>query len=145
MGAPKLLVLALIFTGCGGEASAAPLRGSVTYGKSGGIAGLVQTLTVQPGGRAVAASAERKRSFRLSRAKLKSLTAAVAKADLAHVKSAKPGPGADAFTYSVGYRGHRVRWDDFGDDPPPRVLRLYRLLDDLYERHSPCPDDGRSC
>ena len=141
-----LLLIGVLLAACGGEASAATLKGTVTYSKSGGIAGLGQELRVQKDGRAVASSYEDKRSFKLSRAQLKSLTTAVTKADLAHTKSPKStGDGADGFEYGVSYRGHRVHWSDFTDDPPQRVRRLYDLLDELYERYSPCPTTGRSC
>ncbi len=140
------MAMAAILLGCGSDASAAALKGSVTYGKSGGIAGIVEKLTVKPDGRAVAASSTRKRSFTLTKAQLTALTKAVKAADLAHTKSPKDDlRGADGFSFGVGYDGHRVSWSDFSDDPPKRVLALYRLLDELYEGHAPCPASGRSC
>jgi len=140
MGVWKLMAVAVILMGCGNDASAAALKGSVTYGKSGGIAGVVQKLTVRPDGRAVASSATRKRSFTLTKAQLTALTKAVKAADLAHTKSPKDNvQGADGFSFGVGYDSHRVAWSDFSDDPPRRVLALYRLLDDLYESHAPAP------
>jgi hypothetical protein len=146
MGVWKLMVVAVILMGCGSDASAAALKGSVTYGKSGGFAGVTQKLTVQPDGRAVAATSTRKRSFRLSKAQLAALTKAVKSADLAHTKSPKDNvQGADGFSFGVGYDSHRVKWSDFSDEPPKRVLDLYRQLDELYEAHAPCPSSGRSC
>jgi uncharacterized protein YbjT (DUF2867 family) len=145
MGVCRLALIAALFMGCGADAVAAPLRGKVTYAKSGGIAGIVQKLTVTPDGHAVAASSRRKRSFKLSRAQLQALTTAVAKARLEDTKDPKSmGQGADGFSYRVAYHGDDVRWDDFTDQPPRRVLTLYRLLDELYEAHTPCPS-GRSC
>jgi hypothetical protein len=139
-------MLAAVLAGCGAQADAATLNGPVTYGKSGGIAGIVQKLTVHSDGRAVASSSEAKRTFRLTRAQLKSLTGAVAKARLSSTKSPKDNvQGADGFGYGVSYRGDRVSWSDFSDDPPERVLALYRMLDELYEANSPCPRNGRSC
>ena len=94
----------------------------------------------------VASAYEAKRTFRLSKAQLKSLTSAVAKAKLSSTKSPKDNvQGADGFGYGVSYRGHRVSWSDFSDEPPERVLALYRMLDEFYQAHSPCPRDGRSC
>jgi hypothetical protein len=145
MGVCRIALLALLFAGCGGDTAAAALQGKVTYAKSGGIAGLVQKLTVSPNGRAVAASVERKRSFTLSAGQLKRLTRYVRGAKLAETRDPKPNTqGADAFAYRVGYRGDAVRWDDFTDDPPRRVMVLYRFLDELYTAHAPC-NDGRSC
>src|SRR4051794_6790833 len=109
MGVWKVLILVAMLAGCGGGRNAAPLGGTVSYGKSGGIAGVVQKLTVSPKGRAVASSSERKRAFTLSRAQLKRLTAAVEKADLAHTRSPKDdAQGADGFAFGVSYRGHSV-------------------------------------
>ena len=146
MGVWRVLILAVAFAGCGAEADAKTLSGPVTYGKSGGIAGLVQKLTVQPDGRATASSLNAKRSFKLTRAQLKSLTTTVSRAKLSKTKSKKDNvDGADGFTYGVGYRGHKVTWSDFSDEPPQRVMTLYQLLDELYLANSPCPRDGRSC
>ena len=141
-----MLILAAVFAGCGAEASAKTLTGPVTYGKSGGIAGLTQKLTVHKDGRAVASSYQAKRSFRLSKAQLKSLTTAVTNAKLSKTKSKKDNvQGADGFSYGVSYGAHRVSWSDFSDNPPTRVMTLYTLLDELYEANNPCPRDGRSC
>ena len=146
MGVWRALILAAVFAACGAEADAKTLTGPVTYGKSGGIAGIVQKLTVHSDGRAVASAYEAKRTFRLNQAQLRSLTGAVAKAKLSSTKSPKDNvQGADGFGYGVSYRGHRVTWSDFSDEPPERVLALYRMLDQLYQAHSPCPRDGRSC
>jgi hypothetical protein len=146
MGVCRMALIAVLFAGCGGDAAAAGLQGKVVYAKSGGIAGLVQKLTVSADGRAIAASQQRKRSFKLTRAQLRTLTKSVASARLNDTKDPKAtGQGADGFAYSVAYRGDDVHWDDFTAEPPERVLALYRFLDELYGRHSPCPDSGRSC
>jgi hypothetical protein len=146
MGVWRVLILAAIFAGCGGEADAKTLSGPVGYGKAGGIAGITQKLTIHTDGRAVASSSQSKRSFRLTKAQLKSLTTAVGKAKLSKTKSPKDNvEGADGFGYRVSYRGHKVTWSDFSDEPPERVMALYRMLDELYEANSPCPRDGRSC
>src|SRR4051794_12609385 len=146
MGVWRIALVAVLFAGCGGDAVAASLQAKVGYAKSGGIAGVVQKLTVSPDGRAVAASRDRKRSFRLTRAQLKRLTTTVAAARLKDTKDPKSASqGADGFSYRVAYRGDDVQWDDFSGNPPQRVLALYSVLDDLYEQHSPCPASGRSC
>jgi hypothetical protein len=145
MGVWRVALVALLIAGCGSDAAAATLQGKVTYAKSGGIAGLVQKLTVNPSGRAVAASVERKRSFTLTKTELKQLTALAKNAKLAKTRDPKPNTqGADAFEYSVGYRRDTVKWSDFTDAPPKRVMDLYQFLDELYMAHAPC-NDGRSC
>jgi len=110
----------------------------VSYAKSGGIAGLVQKLTVTRDGHATTSSAVRKRSFRLSKVQLKALTSAVTKARISRTSSEKDNvQGADGFSFSVGYNGDKVTWSDFSDKPPQRVLALYELLDGLYTSHAP--------
>ena len=121
--------------GCGSDASAAALKGSVTYGKTGGIAGVVQNLTVRPDGRAVAASATPQAIVQAVQGALTALTKAVKAADLAHTKSPKDNvQGADGFSFGVGYDSHRVTWSDFSDDPPKRVLGCIACSTTLYEQ-----------
>src|SRR3954451_15557504 len=99
MGVWRIVLVAVLFAGCGGDAAAASLQGKVGYAKSGGIAGVGQKLTVSPGGRAVAASRDRKRPFRLTRAELKQLTTTVARARLKATKDPKSQrQGADGFS-----------------------------------------------
>ena len=69
MGVWRFALLALVLAGCGTDAVAASLQGKVGYAKSGGIAGVVQKLTVSPDGRALAASRARKQSFTPGRAR----------------------------------------------------------------------------
>ena len=137
MGVRWLVVASVALAACGGQASAATLHGNVKYSKSGGIAGVIQHLTVRPDGSGVASSYERKRAFTLPQTRLRALERAVKLADLAHTSSPKAGHGADAFAYGVEYGGHRVDWSDLSDDPPTRVLRLYDLLDSIYEKYRP--------
>src|SRR4051812_35176997 len=122
MGVRWLVVASLALAACGGQASAATLQGNVKYSKSGGIAGVIQNLTVRPDGTGVASAYDRKRAFTLPESRLKVLERTVREADLAHTKSPPAGHGADAFAYGVEYRGHRVAWSDLSDDPPKRVL-----------------------
>jgi hypothetical protein len=138
MGVGRLLVIAVVFAACGSDASAATLQGNVQYGKSGGIAGVVQKLTIRPDGSGFATSYETKRTFRVPASRLRQLEKAVRSADLAHTKSPKASSqGADGFYYGVTYRGHRVAWSDFTADPPKRVVRLYELLAEFYETYGP--------
>jgi len=138
MGVRALLLVAIAFAACGNDASAATLQGSVQYGKSGGIAGVIQKLTIKPDGSGVASTYETKRSFRLGANTLRLVEKAVRDANLAHTRSPKAdSQGADGFNYGVAYRGHRVSWSDFTADPPKRVVRLYVLLDEIYERYAP--------
>jgi hypothetical protein len=138
MAVSRAALCALVISGCGGSASAATLQGQVTYAKSGGIAGVVQKLTVSPNGRAVASSAVRKRSFRLTKAQLKALTSTVAKAKISRTSSETDTvQGADGFSFKVAYDGDAVTWSDFSDKPPARILALYALLDELYAAHAP--------
>src|SRR4051795_9451597 len=103
MGVVRLLAVVFGLCACGSDASAATLQGNVTYGKSGGIAGVVQKLTVRPDGSGVASNFETKRTFKLPASRLRQVEKAVRTADLAHTRSPKPGKGADGFSYGVGY------------------------------------------
>jgi hypothetical protein len=138
MGVWRFLLVGLVFAAWAGEADAANLHSNVKYGKSGGIAGVVQKLTVRPDGSGVASNYETKRTFKLSASRMRDVEKAVRSADLAHARNPKKtGDGADGFSFSVEYGGHRVSWSDFTANPSQRVLRLYSLLDEIYEAYRP--------
>jgi hypothetical protein len=123
----------LVFAACAGQSSAAVLNGSIEYSKSGGIAGIDESMTIDRKGRGKIA----RKSFRLTSNQGRSLAAAIRRADLAHVRSPKGGSCCDFFEYSIRYRGHRVTWDENNSDQlPERVLELQSMLAELYERYA---------
>jgi hypothetical protein len=125
------LALLLLTAGCG-QASAAGLGGTVKYAKSGGIAGISESMTIGSDGR----GRIEKRSFRLTASENAKLAAMLRKADVAHVKSPKGARCCDHFHYSIRYRGHEVRWDDGSGSVPRPVSDLAALLARLHEKYA---------
>lgn len=126
------LALLILTTGCG-QASAAGLGGTVQYSKSGGIAGISESMKIGSDGRGTI----EKRSFRLTKTEGSKLATAIRKADLAHAKSPKATGCCDLLYYSIRYRGHEVQWDDASRDVPSRVSDLYSMLARIYRRYAP--------
>ena len=122
-----------LFAACAGQSSAAVLGGSIEYSKSGGIAGIEESMKIDRDGRG---RIERKR-FRLSAREGKRLAAAIRRADLAHTRSPKADSCCDFFQYEIRYRGRTLSWDENSEDQlPSRVRDLRAMLAELYERHA---------
>lgn len=118
----------------GGQASAAVLGGTIEYSKSGGIAGIDESMKIGRDGRGKI----EQRSFRLTAGERSKLAAAIRRADLAHTKSPKGASCCDMFFYSIRYRGHKVSWDDTSRRKlPDRLSDLHAMLSELYERYAP--------
>jgi hypothetical protein len=113
--------------------SAAVLRGSITYTKSGGIAGVEETMKIDREARGRIA----RTTFRLSTREGKGLATAIRRADLASVRSPKGGGCCDFFQYEIRYGGRTLRWDETTEDRLPRRVReLRQRLSELYERYA---------
>jgi hypothetical protein len=123
------LSLTVLTAGCG-QASAAGLGGTVQYAKSGGIAGVQESMRIGSDGRGKIL----KRSFRLTAKERSKLAAAVHRADLAHAKSPKSAGCCDLFYYAIRYRGHAFEWDDTAS-VPSRIADLATMLSRLYEKY----------
>ena len=133
--------MAVVLAGCGGDASAAALKGS------GDLRQIGRDRRACPEADRPARRARASRRHATPqaivhscpRAQLAALTKRGARPPTWRTaKSPKDNvQGADGFSFGVGYDGHRVSWSDFSDDPPERVLALYRLLDELYEATRP--------
>jgi hypothetical protein len=126
------LALLLLTAGCG-QASAAGLGGTVQYAKSGGIAGISESMKIESDGRGKIEA----RDFRLTATERSKLATALRRADLAHTKSPKGAGCCDLFYYSIRYRGHAVEWDDTSPGLPRRIADLHSLLSRLYEKYAP--------
>jgi hypothetical protein len=124
------LALLLLTAGCG-QASAASLGGTVQYAKSGGIAGISESMRISSDGRGKIEA----RSFRLTATEVSKLATALRRADLAHTKSPKGAGCCDVFFYSIRYRGHEVKWDDSSRSLPRRIADLHSMLSRLYEKY----------
>jgi hypothetical protein len=125
----------LVLAACGGESSAAMLSGTLQYAKAGGIAGVVNHLTIQPDGSAKVSTRDGKRSFALSASERRRVKTAVAKADLRRINVRRGAPVSDAFGYSIRYRGRQLDFDSSA--MPAKVADLVSALDDLVTRHGP--------
>ena len=122
----------LAFAACGdATSSAAMLEGTLQYGRGGGISGVTDSLTIAKDGHAKVSTRAGKRSFTLSAAERARVKKAVAKADLRHASVRKHAPVSDAFTYSIGYLGHRLEFDQTA--VPPSVSDLLNALSALVE------------
>ncbi len=139
MGVRQTLILGialLALAGCGDDSSSATLDGPIEYSRSGGIAGVVEQMVIQPDGRGETSTLNDKRAFQLSEEQRTELAAAVADADLPGVKSPDKRPGADAFDYGITYGGNEIVWSDL-TERPEGVDDVYSMLSDLYEANAP--------
>jgi hypothetical protein len=136
-----LLILAvalLTLPGCG-EDSAATLGGSLSYVRSGGLAGETQELTIQRDGRATVTSdlggADKASDFMLTDSERDQVAGLVQEADLATLEARKTPPVADGYAYELTYGGRTIRWEMGAT--PERAAKLVRILGGLAEKHRP--------
>ena len=131
---PALLALSLLgFAIAPVGSSAALLGGSIQYSKSGGIAGIEESMKIDRNGRGKIA----RRTFRLSSREGRSLAAAIRRADLSKARSPKEPSCCDFFAYEIRYRGHSVRWDEGNERQVPRRVRdLQAMLGEFYARYA---------
>src|SRR3954447_280492 len=141
MGVPRALTIGVVALACTAPpASAAKLHGPVRYGKTGGIAGLNERLTVRPDGSGLTDSLGARRNFRLSKHRLGVLVRQVKAADIRHTRSPKRrvrGHIADGMGFFVSYYGHTVAWGTGTGEPPDAVATLYSQLEQLYAKYRP--------
>jgi hypothetical protein len=124
----------LAFAGCGGESDAATLAGPLQYARDGGIAGVSERLTIREDGRSrVSVSSRGARSFKLPKRDLDRIARLVAASDFKHRKGSKDFQAADAFVYSIAYRGHKVQFDD--PSIPDELRDLLAALGAVVERY----------
>jgi hypothetical protein len=105
------------------------LKGTLTYARSGGIAGVDDNLTIKRDGK----SRLNGRSFRLRKVEREAVAELVAKVDFASVK-VEPKPAVpDAFSHELTYRGHKVTFDD--PSTPKKLKKLRDLLGRLISKY----------
>jgi len=139
--------VALLAAGCGEEgeggngrapkiSDAPELEGTVDYTRSGGLAGRIHRLTIQPGGSAVLAT-ERIGTQRITLRPqdLAAVREEIAAADLAAAPAdtRAPEPVPDAYRYTVGYRGQTVAADQ--TVAPEEVRPLFATLSAIVDRY----------
>src|SRR5689334_8571944 len=94
MGVRRLLTIGLVLAASSATpASAATLHGPLRYGKSGGIAGLMQRMTIRPDGSGFTSNGDKRRDFRLAENRLGVLVRRVKAADIRHARKPKKHPG----------------------------------------------------
>jgi hypothetical protein len=103
----------------------------VSYARTGGFAGLRESLTVFRGGAVTSTNG----SFRLSARRLAALEAALRSARFSTLARRYPAdyPVSDGFVYRVEYASRAVTVED-GGRPPARLRRVLALLTDILGR-----------
>jgi hypothetical protein len=124
--------------GCGGPAVEAPPSVdlvTLSYERSGGLRPTSERLVIRTGRRAKASvkvgSEAHAASFKVGVKAMRSLRAALERADFQAIVSPGPNPScADCFLYAIRYRGHQVRFDEAGvpEGLGPVVARLERMI-----------------
>jgi hypothetical protein len=141
MGVRRALIIGVLAAACATPpASAAKLHGPVRYGKSGGIAGINERMTVRPDGSGFTKSLDARRDFQLSEKRLGTLVRHVNSANIRHRHNPKKrvsGHIADGMGFFVSYSGHTISWGTATYDPPAAVAKLYALLEQLFARYRP--------
>ena len=114
---------------------------AITYQRSGGLRPMPYRLAIRPGRHGTLTAKgeldERSRTvrFQVSRAKVRRLRDALARAAFGTVGTPDAGVCADCYVYAISYEGHDVI---FGDDSMPKRLReTVALLEGLVDAHRP--------
>jgi hypothetical protein len=140
-------LVVLMVAGCGGDEDSGNgggsdegdrLAGPVSYKRAGGIAGRIDTLTLQPDGSGTIDSFRiGTKRFKLTTEELDALARELAGADLASVPaettSSRRVP--DAFAHRLTYDGRTVETDD--SSMPKSVRGLFARLGTLVDKHAP--------
>ena len=137
----------MAFTLSGGAAAAtAPLPPTdefiLVYGRSGGFAPGTQSLTVAPGGFAIADSTgtpagDRHAEFHLGDHRIRSLQRGLRRADLGSIPSRDPGSCADCYVYSIFYEGDYLKLDE--SVVPRRLNGVIDQIEAIIAAHTTPP------
>ena len=132
----------------GGVAAAAPAPlppakdFALTFERGGGFAPAPTSLTVSPGGSAVATTTgtragERKVRFQLGPRRIRSLQRSLRRADLGSIDAGKGGC-ADCFVYSITYEGDSVELEEV--DVPTRLEGAIEEIETVIANHTIPPN-----
>src|SRR5262245_36673806 len=105
------------------------LKGTLTYERSGGLAGTSDSFTIKRTGKARLNG----RSFTLRKVERDAVAKLLAKVDLESVKVDPKPPVPDAFSHSLRYRGKTVAYDD--PSTPKKLKPLTQLLGRLISKY----------
>jgi hypothetical protein len=124
-----LAVLGASLAACGTSAPPA----TIEYRRTGGIAGLDDHLTIQPGGQATLTRKNAQVSLTVDQATLTQLTSLLDQAGFSQLPAESLAPkGADLFTYEITYRGRRVRVQD--TTVPAKLQPVIDLLNSIIQK-----------
>jgi hypothetical protein len=137
--------VALVAGGVAAAATAAlpPAKDfALTYERGGGFAPAPVSLTVTPGGRAVATTTgtragERQLKFHLGPRRIRSLQRSLRRADLGSIHAGKGGC-ADCFIYSITYEGDLVEIEE--SDVPARLQGAIAEIETVISSHTIPPN-----
>ena len=126
-----VLLVAVFALPAAAAAAGVRSRTLVTYERTGGFAGIEESLTVLRSGAATSS----KGAFRLTPSRRIRLENALRNARFATLRSdyLPPEPVADGYTYTIRYGGKRVSVRE-GAQPPARLQRVLLLLSDILFR-----------
>lgn len=128
-------ILGLAGVGCGdGDTTQADHGKAISYSRSGGIAGLSESLTIADGGGAVLETGYRPQTktteFRIAAPDLQELQAGLDRVDVAALDEGPSQACADCFVYTLTYGGATAVADDVTASPALRqaIAPLERIV-----------------
>jgi hypothetical protein len=115
---------------------------ALTFERGGGFAPAPTSLTVRPGGSAVATTTgtrtgERKVKFQLGPRRIRSLQRSLRRANLGSIQAGKGGC-ADCFVYSITYEGDSVELEEV--DVPTRLEGAIDEIETVISNHTIPPN-----
>jgi hypothetical protein len=132
--------LAIAVAGCGGGddggSEHGPTGGEITYSRSGGLAGISESLTIAPDGTVTVKSGfpgePRTKELQIGDAQLRALEADLSKADLESLDEGEAAGCADCFVYVLSYGGETAKADDATASPAFRkaIAPVQRIIDE---------------
>jgi hypothetical protein len=105
------------------------LKGTLSYARTGGIAGVSDSFKIKRTGKARLNG----RSFRLRKVEREAIAELLVKVDLGKLKVKAKEPVADAFNHSLRYRGKSIAYDD--PSTPKKLKKLTKLLGRLIAKY----------
>jgi hypothetical protein len=129
----KLIALAVLLSALIAPAASAAevpkLKGTLTYARTGGIAGVDDNLRIKRDGRSLLNG----REFRLRKVEREAVAKLVEDAKLEKVKVTPKPAVPDAFVHTLTYRKHTIAFDD--PSTPKKVKKLRDLLRRLIAKY----------